>query len=323
LKPEDIEDLYARRLSDKVEASVDAAIKRRYAWIGIIAIVVSWIGGWAVVRSMVQSSVDAEVKSAVDAEVRVAVDRHVKDYEAMRSNIVKSEVDTSAGLEALEKRRSALEQLLAKTEELANRVQQEIGELTKREDGLEASINQSSLTINQNNQRVQQQIDQLAKATDNIVGLARQVTQLQDSVAALAKVNKVTVAADTTALGDIIASVQQYTKSVTFTGATVYLQYAGGPSALSAAQQIADQLRSANLRVPGVEAVSPKVNEVRFYYKEDTDLARQVADDATKAKTALAIGGAPIKPISYINWPKVKPPMNTVELWMDLSQAPP
>jgi hypothetical protein len=320
MTPEEIEELYARRLSDKVTASVDAAMKRRYAWIGAIAVVASWVGGVAVVRSMVQSSVDEQVKGAVAA--------HIADYEQMRTSIVNADVTTSAGLvrlksdlDELDKRRQDLADLLTKTQAFADKVQQDLGQASKKEADLEQNIAQSNLTISQNNQRVQEQIERLGKATDNIVGLATQLKQLQDSVAVLAKGSKVTVAAtDTTAVQNIITSVKQSTSYLS--GATVYLEYAGGPNARATALKIADQLKSPSINVPGVENVSARVNEVRFYYDEDAPLAGQVADSATKAKAGLGLGGPPVQPKSYTTWPRAKPPKNTIELWIDLSQVP-
>lgn len=318
MTPEDIQELYERRLSDKVAASVEQAIRRRYAWIGAVALVATWAGGAALIRTMIQGVVDEEVKLEVAA--------HIKDYENIKSYIIQTDVTAKSefielekGLDALKLRRKEMEDVLGETRNIADETRRKVDEITKSETILEQNINQSNLTVSQTNQRVQQQILDLNNATKSVAQLADNIQHIQANLVALANGKSINVVTnDMSSTQRIADSVRQSTSSIS--EPIVYFEFAGD-QARSTAEQIAEKLRAGNVRIPGLERVSAKINEVRYYYDEDKGLAERVAENATRIARELGLGDTTIKPISFTSYSKVKPPVNTVELWMDLSQS--
>jgi len=319
MAPEEIEELYERRMAEKVAASVEQTIKHRYAWIGVVAIVASWVGGGALVQSIIQFSVDSgvtrEIGSRTDAFNKMADDIVKADMSAQAelNNLRKTLKDVEEQAQNIEKQQEALE---IKRESLEGK----IADLDRERVAIEQNVQQSNLTISQNSLRFQQEIADLTKAANGLASLANQFQTLQGDVAALSKGQKIEVSSSSISdVGGIADSVRQSTR--TLAQPTVYLEFAG-PQARDLARQIAEKLKDSNVKIPGFELVEAKVNEVRFYYEEDRQLATRVARDATAIKAGLGVVGDSVRPIDYTKWPRAKPPKNTVELWIDLSQAP-
>src|SRR5262249_51030351 len=141
---------------------------------------------------------------------------------------------------------------------------------------------------------------------------ATQVQQLRADVAQLAEGKKIEVSS--TSISDVAGiadSVIQSTNALA--QPTVYFEFAG-EQGRGIAEQIAAKLKESGFRVPGTELVTHRVNEVRYYYDTDRELAQRLADNATAIRTALGVPGGSVTSRDLTGWSKAKPPKNTVEL---------
>jgi hypothetical protein len=104
--------------------------------------------------------------------------------------------------------------------------------------------------------------------------------------------------------------------------AIVYFQYAGGTS--EQASELSKALQERGYVVPGQEQLqsSAGLAEVRYYYSEDEESAKLLAQNVLTAAKQLGLAaGRQIRTASYMNWPRQKPPRGTLELWLDLSPS--
>jgi hypothetical protein len=100
----------------------------------------------------------------------------------------------------------------------------------------------------------------------------------------------------------------------------VYFQFAGPPES---ATVVSNALKAHGYAVPSAELLrtAAGLGEVRYYYPDDEKRARQLAEATDSALAKLPLGKRQnIKAVGYTNWDKnKKPPMGTLELWLDLS----
>jgi len=100
----------------------------------------------------------------------------------------------------------------------------------------------------------------------------------------------------------------------------VYFQFSGGT--LDDARAVATDLQALGYLVPGQEQLrtASGLAEVRYYYDEDKERAAQLARETQMVVSKLQLAaGRRIKPVDMTSWPRQKPPIGTLELWLDLS----
>jgi hypothetical protein len=103
----------------------------------------------------------------------------------------------------------------------------------------------------------------------------------------------------------------------------IYFQFAGGTP--DNARAVADGLQALGYLVPGQELLrtASGLAEVRYYYDEDKGRAEQLTRDAQSVVSKLQLAaGRQIKRVDMTDWPpQKKPPIGTLELWLDLAPA--
>jgi hypothetical protein len=101
---------------------------------------------------------------------------------------------------------------------------------------------------------------------------------------------------------------------------SVFVQYFGGSK--ETANKLVDALRQRGYLIPGIEPtpLAKGLNEVRYYYEDDRDVAKKLAADTTAALRDLGVRGTePTRDLDLIakrgprNFPGV------IEVWLDLT----
>ena len=104
--------------------------------------------------------------------------------------------------------------------------------------------------------------------------------------------------------------------------AIIYFQYAGGTP--EQATELSKALQELGYVVPGQEQLQSAAGlaEVRYYYSEDEESAKLLAQNVMAAAKQLGLAaGRQIRTASHISWPRQKPARGTLELWLDLSSS--
>jgi hypothetical protein len=102
----------------------------------------------------------------------------------------------------------------------------------------------------------------------------------------------------------------------------IYFQFTGAPA--DKASALADALQARGYTVPGQEELrtASGLSQVRYYYPTDRSRAEQLMQDAQAALDKLGLAsGRRVTIADMTSWPNKKPPMGTLELWIDLSPA--
>ena len=98
---------------------------------------------------------------------------------------------------------------------------------------------------------------------------------------------------------------------------TVYFQYSGRLSG-DEVKAITADLGRENFSVPGVERSPSTVQEVRYFYPEDAEEAKRLAQDVEKILAETGVGRVDVTVRNLTGWARAKPPQGTVELWLHI-----
>jgi len=303
-KAEDMEELYTRRMTDRVVDLAEQTIRRRYLWInvtgGLAFAVVTWLGGSALISDFVKARVD-------DA---VSIQSHeIRDTE---NKTLQTSAQTQTRLEQIN-------EALQAANDTEKKLRQQLSELKDEEDSFKESFGQivnATVILRKNS-------DDIALLKTSVADLARLSGTVDQLRSLIDDIAKQTPALSSKPQAPAAASQTEHiTENLVATNkkldeATVFVQFSGAVSR----QQI-DAIRTTlqdnlPISVPSAERVASKVQEVRYFYDSDKDLSDQVA---AAAQSALIKEGFSekivVKSTSYVDYPKNKPPPRTVELWL-------
>ena len=343
IEGKDVEELFIRRISAEVTDSVDRAIKRRYFALTIACAigwaVATWLGGSALLFSMVNSGVSSAVEQAVTGQferIREAADRAAEknaEAKARLDQIDGALIEAEQKAKAAQRQQAALDEQLRSSQERAGEIEGLVQQAKAEMAGLRGEMSDLTTGLNNDRARYSGELAQVGEALQAVASLSTTVQNLQDAVLqfpsarAAQRSEEVTAAADA-ALGQvrqdrstsarIDATLRRATSNLE--RPTVYLQFSGSASQETLAE-VRAALDAAGFNIPGMEHVPSQVTEVRFFHDEDRRVAEELATKTTQILKDQGFPDIAVAPQDYTGWGKVKPPKGTVELWLNLPAA--
>jgi type II secretory pathway component PulJ len=291
---DDRAELLERRLTEKVTGSVESALKRRYAWIVALFLGLYGLGGWALVNNLIQSEiaglVEKKVKPAVDGAERVSVTAQVAQQE-------------------LEKLQEAAKRAVEDVQTL----NEQTGELSRRIEAQIATTNDQVASLGLRLRTAEDVAQRFDKAREELEALRQSVATLNAATEELA--SRANVAIPEKPAPPLIASAPSDRPPENKT--TVYFQYSGRLSG-DEVKAITADLGRKNFSVPGVERSPSTVQEVRYFYPEDAEEAKRLAQDVEKILAETGVGRVDVTVRNLTGWARAKPPQGTVELWLHI-----
>lgn len=313
LSKEDLEELYTRRLTERVVELAEQAIKRRYLWInvagGLAFMLVSWLGGAALLTNFVKASVDEQVKEQ-SAHLRALELETTASSATLKTKLAQIQ-ETLDGMRETGK---ALGQKLQDTKDQASATEQQLTQIV----GATNAVRKNS-----------DDIAVLRRSVDQVVQLSEVVAQLEKAIARQASAAAATGTAAAAPVPAIAqAQATQITQSLSDTSkqlaqSTVFIQFSG---AVTRAQ--IDAIRTAlghvlPITVPPAERVASRAREVRYFYDQDKLMAESVASATQRVLMDINFGPAlTVASKSYVDYSKTKPSPGTIELWLGDLPAP-
>ena len=309
VKAEDLEELYTRRMTDQVVERAEQIIHRRYLWIsitgGLAFAVITWLGGATLISDFVKARVDDAV---------------IKQSQAIHDT--EGRANTAIG--EMRPRLEQVDETLQDAKVTEKKLVQQLHDLKEEANSLKDQLEQI-VSARNTLQKNTEDIALLKTSVDDLATLNKTEAQFQGLLEELAKesptmASKVPPAAAQSQALQTTEHLVETNKKLA--QPTVFVQFSG---AVSGAQ--IDALRSAlqklDMLVPAAERVPSKVREVRYFYAADKDLSDQVAKAAQTALSESGFGDQiVVKSTPLLNYPKLKPPLGTVELWLGDMPSP-
>lgn len=305
LDKEEREELLSRQIADNVTASVEATLRRRYSWIGLVTAFVLGGLGYGLINAVVKDAAKSVIRSELVMDL---AQEQIDEVDALTRQKLQ-EVDDLA-----KKSRDRLHVLEANITETQDRVEKRTGAI----DELLAARKQD--------------LQNLGSTADQITQLSARVKDLNEQVKALAQSRSpgdggtATFGSSEKIVGDLtrqtveIEALAQQFKNVQqrieTSRTTVFVQAAG--FSREQIDAVTNSLSQAGYAIPGVELVkggSP-VQEVRYFYADDRTAAEQVAEATTEALRIIKLPDPVVQPTDMSSWSKIKPRQGTVELWL-------
>ena len=304
-------ELLERRITDRVTEQARARVFAYYAVIGTTVTAVLGLAGWSAI-GWVERQASSEITRQIDAKsaqvtqaskelrsLQGEIDTQLKilDMLATRAGRVVDRVD--ATLVSFEPKSRKLEQVIADIDTLEERVR---------------PIRGAADLADQNR-------NDLQRLSGELASLAQQVKALIDvSSRGLAPTASTagtysTLAGATERVASAAAGI---TRDVAASRARriVYLQYAGIPR--EAADALRTALGDAEFQFPAAESTANATGlfEVRYFYLNDEEPARQLAAAATKAVQRSTPGELrAAKAVPLVTFRGTKPREGTLEMW--------
>jgi len=186
LSESDREELYRRRVSEKIVEDIDRSVKRRYGWMAVVAVVATWVGGATLLSSIVQERVDNKI-GEIEKEARGVVSHAILE---LQKHIDQAE-DTA---ERAKKTANDADKTSTDVQKQADRAQAAADQAQKTLTELKATLKEMGDTASDLDKRqgdLSHKTDDNKRSVDTLRGqLAVAKQQLLDMVA---KINKSSV----------------------------------------------------------------------------------------------------------------------------------
>jgi uncharacterized protein YoxC len=212
------------------------------------------------------------------------------------------------------------QQDLEKLQEAAKRAVEDVqtlneqtGELSRRIEAQIATTNDQVASLGLRLRTAEDVAQRFDKAREELEALRQSVATLNAATEELA--SRANVAIPEKPAPPLIASAPSDRPPENKT--TVYFQYSGRLSG-DEVKAITADLGRKNFSVPGVERSPSTVQEVRYFYPEDAEEAKRLAQDVEKILAETGIGGVDVTVRNLTGWARAKPPQGTVELWLHI-----
>ena len=212
------------------------------------------------------------------------------------------------------------QQELEKLQEAAKRAVEDVqtlneqtGELSRRIEAQIATTNDQVASLGLRLRTAEDVAQRFDKARKELEALRQSVATLNAATEELA--SRANVAIPEKPAPPLIASAPSDRPPENKT--TVYFQYSGRLSG-DEVKAITADLGRKNFSVPGVERSPSTVQEVRYFYPEDAEEAKRLAQDVEKILAETGIGGVDVTVRNLTGWARAKPPQGTVELWLHI-----
>lgn len=293
------EELLARRLIERVTEAADQAIRRRYLWVNITAAsafaAVTVLGGFSLITTHVR------------AKVEEAVTRQSDELNRLNSEIARWEA-------AARERHAQIDDAVAATSAQLDDITDKIEELQRVSATLDANLVRLTGTTGTVAQNAED-IVSLRAALGELTTLGGAISQLQAVVADLAA-DALALAAQVGGFTPTAATVARLTETRELLARPVVFVHFSGAVDRPVIQSIGQGLKDIGYRVPGEERIASSAREVRFFHAADAVLAQTVADDTNQLLRQQGFDGIRVQAIDLTGWPRAKPPVGTVELWL-------
>ena len=305
MEDKDRTELFSRRIAEDVSKSVEASLRRRYSWIGLITAFILGGLGYGLITAVVRDASDSVSRS------QILLDN-------VEKQLVK--VDKRTGDKLAE-----LDQFVHTSETRLKTLDDQIESTAK-------SVETHMQTVDALLSSRQRDLENLGSTAQRIEDLTAQVADLNKVVAQMARGMEASGPSDTqpaeytAALSrqtGQIAELREQTKDVVqrikTSRISVYVHF---PQAkdypAGRAENVAQQLESLGYSVPDIRRVANvrSLNQVRFYYEEDRAAAEQLALDTSQALKELGNEEVAVEARDLTGWKELKPPRGVVELWL-------
>jgi len=213
------------------------------------------------------------------------------------------------------------QQELEKLQEAAKRAIEDVqtlneqtGELSRRIEAQIATTNDQVASLGLRLRTAEDVAQRFDKAREELEALRESVASLNAATEELA--SRANVAIPEKPAPPLITSAPSDRPAENKT--TVYFQYSGRLSG-DEVKAITADLGRKNFSVPGVERSPSTVQEVRYFYPEDAEEAKRLAQDVEKILAETGVGRVDVTVRNLTGWARAKPPQGTVELWLHIS----
>lgn len=305
LEEEDRTELFSRRIAEDVSKSVEASLRKRYSWIGMITAFILGGLGYGLITTVL-SNVS---KSVIRADVMITnVENQLKKADK-RTEDKLGEVDqfvekSSKRLQTFDERiktiASGAEKQLKKMETLLlarERDLQNLGDTAQRIEDLSTQVAELNKLV-----------AEVASTTEDP---GRPDASQEEYAAAFAR--------QTTEIAEIQQQAKQVVQRIKTSRISIFMHVSQAEGFSSEqAEKMVKQLESLGYTVPDTIVVANvrSLNQVRFYHEEDRKAAEQLAFDTAKVLEALGGENPAVEARDFTDWQAAKPRRGVVELWL-------
>lgn len=328
LTREELLRLYKGDIEKDVAESVEKRLIKRYSIAAFVAVsIISAIsGGFYVFASMlVERQVGAQVDDELNERAK-QIDDLTREQRDRLADIADKRAQAEVTLDVATKTAAKAELKLTELETARAELEQRIQGLTGTIGDFEKSVNEATDRFNQEIDQQHErsialkteladataQLEPLKQTLATVSELSSQVESLTETIGRLAAVpesrpgavepEELTRLAETRERVSAIAtqSAQTY-ETAQRPKHTVFFQFSGEVTR-EQAKEIAANLVQRGYVVPGEERAASDSRQVRYFYSEDADLARQVAADTEEIMASMGWRGIDVEPVSMVDW---------------------
>jgi uncharacterized protein YoxC len=319
---EDRLELLERRLADRVTERVRSELLKFYAAMGATAISVLGLVGSNVFQNL-ESGIKENIKDNLEEEIkptRIQINKQLAETEVLAKQAngivekVKKQLDAfQPQAENLDNNIKLMEELSVGVQELSVGVQELNTNLRSVQGPTERDLEPIASSV----KSLQRQLTELAIQVDKLNTIVTVSVQKPGGESAQAAQQR------KAAIQSVISATQKAEQSLAKKRerTTVFFQFAGGER--EQAKALSDALKKADYIVPGEEREGGAAgkHQVRYFYTQDREAAKNLAQDATRALRNLgySISQVPnIEAITFVSYSGKKPSQGTVELWLEI-----
>jgi septal ring factor EnvC (AmiA/AmiB activator) len=201
---------------------------------------------------------------------------------------------------------SEAEKSLDEVNEFTNFAREKVDSFQKTIDELNNEINGVSEGKKTLNDRLIETLVQLDKVTQN-------VDNLRESVELLSQGKNISIEPSI----DVSKNINVTLQKTRLTNYTIYIHY-HDENDKARAKEISDHLKDIGYSVPDIRRVQYKVNDIRYYHKEDQDAAFQLLENVNKFIHSLNVKPVDLSP-QYLGDRYSNVRKGVIELWLSFS----
>lgn len=294
LSEEDKLELERRRSAELVTEAVEAALKRRYTWVGIIVAFAAFLGSTMIIKAV---TADLQTQIAVGADTLDRIKSQAVDNETLAETVRRKLATLDAGIEG-------------RLDELDAKIEEKSGDLDALYDARKRSVDNLDRTVLEV-QEVRARVDELADlvellATGHTDGDS---TQLEGAVAASIEDLK-------SGQNEIRKRLDQTAAQIKLSQYSVYVHVAGDQEDDEyLGRDLGTYLNEAGFVVPRVQSVAQKSRSIRYFYEQDRPGALKVQQSVQEFLATQGLD-LQIEIRDFTNFSGKKPRTGIIELWL-------
>lgn len=295
LTEEDRQELERRRSAEMVTEAVEAALKRRYTWVGIIVAFAAFLGSTMIIKAV---TADLQTQIAVGAETLDRIKSQAVDNENLAESVRRKLATVDVSIDG-------------RLNELDLKIEEKSGDLDALYDARTQSVDNLDRIVLQV-EEIRARVDELANVVELLAeghtgeDSPRLEGDLATSLEGIKAYQQATLEQLTQTSGMIKAS--KYSVYVHVAGSEEADEYLG--------RDLGKFLSEAGFVVPRVQSVAQQSRSVRYFHEQDRPGALRVQQGVQEFLGAQGLPDMEIEVRDFTNYSGKKPRVGVIELWL-------